>query len=225
MEHDIDLHILPHSPEEVKSDAALLRLNELGFVRGTTAQEQFFLLMNDAWQKTGLPMNQTLRDYLAVMLNRFATRRDLLEQLAGFEFCSYLIGQKAVAPETMHDLADISLQYVSFFPGMSEGRHQMRSLAYSTEIGESLYAELASRAAKKDDWFSEAWRLMAKSFGQAVIVLRSAFPQYTFPRNATSHSSGQVAQTDMQTTKQLDQWKMFDQMFFRQPGTTSLLKN
>ena len=131
-----------------------------------------------------------------------------------------------VDPETMHDLADISLQYVAFFPGMSEARHQMRSLQYSTEIGESLYMRLAKESAKKDDWFSEAWQLMSKSFGLAVIVLRSAFPHYSFVKNAgPSGSSGQVAMTDWQATKALDQWKMFDQMFFRQTGTTTQLKN
>ena len=101
----------------------------------------------------------------------------------------------------------------------------MRSLEYSAEIGTSLYAKLASDTTKKDDWFSEAWRLMAKSFGQAVIVLRSAFPQYSFTRNVAPHPGGQVAQTDMQATQQLDHWKMFDQMFFIQPGAAPQLKN
>lgn len=226
MESDLAVHILPHNQEDVQSDAALARLNQLGFVRASTPQEQFLILMNDAWHKTKLPMNLTLRDYLAVMLNRFLGRRDLLDQLAGFEYCSYLTGRKSVDPETMHDLADISLQYVAFFPGMSDARYQMRSLEYSTQIGESLYTRLAKDSVKKDDWFSEAWQLMARSFGLAVMVLRSAFPHYSFVKNSgPSPSSGQVAQTDWEVTKKLDQWRMFDQMFFQQTGAAPQLKN
>ncbi len=226
MESNPALHILPHTEEDVQSETVLAQLNTLGFVRASTPQEQFLILMDDAWQKTKLPMNLTLRDYLAVMLNRFLGRCDLLDQLAGFEYSSYLIGRKSIDPATMHDLADISLQYVAFFPGMSQRRHQMRSLEYSTQIGESLYMCLAKDSAKKDDWFSEAWQLMATSFGLAVIVLRSAFPPYSFVNNADpSYSSGQVIPTDWEATRKLHQWKMFEQMFFLPPGRAPQVKH
>ena len=226
MESNLILQILPHNEADVKSDAAFAQLNTLGFVRASTTQEQFLILINEAWQKTKLPMNLTLRDYLAVMLNRFLRQRDFLDQLAGFEYCSYLIGHKSIDPETLHNLADISLQYVAFFPAMSQRRHQMRSLGYSTQIGESLYKRLAKDSAKKDDWFSEAWQLMASSFGCAVMVLRSAFSPCCLVNYAgPPPSSGQVALTDWEATRQLDQWKMFGQMFFLRPGAVPQLKN
>ena len=222
MKSDLHVNIVTGDDATLRKELEFKRLNSLGFVRGTTSQEQFFLLVNDAWEKTGLPPNEVLRDYLAVMLNRFANRPDLLDQLAGFEYCSYLIGWKQVDKETVHDLADISLQYVAFFPGMSMRRHEPRSLEYSAKIGESLYAHLAKDSTKKDDWFSEAWKTMAGSFGRAVMVLRSVFPQYAYERAAQAPERGQVAQTEYEATTMLDQYKLFDLMFFQQQGGTPL---
>lgn len=219
MDSELHLHLVPSDDLALRKELEFERLNALGFVRGSTSQEQFFLLMNSAWEKTGLPMNQTQRDYLAVMINRFVGRHDLFDQLDGFEFCSYLLGLAEVDERMLHDLADISLLSVAFFPDMSKRRHHMRSLTYSAQLGESLYTRLAKDSAKKDDWFSEAWKLMAKSFGQAVMVLRSAFPQYGFVHKQMTAPPGsnEPMLTDVDATRKLRHWTELYQMYFKQP--------
>lgn len=71
--------------------------------------------MADAWQKSGLPISEMVRDYLTTMLHRFMTRADLLEQLSVFDFVSYLLGVRKVDSVCVQDVADMSLQYVAFF--------------------------------------------------------------------------------------------------------------
>ena len=55
-------------------------LQQKGFVRGVTELDQWFILVCDAWKESRMPMNETMRDYLVVMLNRFTKRVDLIEQ-------------------------------------------------------------------------------------------------------------------------------------------------
>jgi hypothetical protein len=98
--------------EELKYD----NLNKRGFVRGVTALDQWHFLVSEAWAKSRLPENTFVRDYLVTMLNRFSTRVDLFNELAAFEFCEYVLGVRKVDDHCIQDIADISLQYVAFFP-------------------------------------------------------------------------------------------------------------
>jgi hypothetical protein len=166
--------------EETKHE----HLAAIGFVRGMSEQDQWFLLVAEAWKNSKLPMNEYIRDYLATMLYRFMRRADLFEKLSFFDYCQHLLGVKKVDAPCVQDAADMSLQYVAFFPERGRYRHEPRSIGYSAEIGVGLYRELARQAEGKDDWFSNAYRTMADSFGQAVLVLRSACPRFALRKDA-----------------------------------------
>ena len=113
------------------------------------------------------------------MLCRFMSRVELLEQLAAFDFFQHLMGVRNIESACAQDIADMSLQYVAFFPERSYNRHEPRSLDYVANLGASLYHELARSAEGKDDWFSRAFPLMETSFARAVMVLRSTCPRFT----------------------------------------------
>lgn len=158
---------------EVNKEKRFPVLNQSGFVRTQTAGEQWILLVNDAWKKTKLPINETMRDYLSVMLHKYMTRHDLFETLANFNYLRHLLEGTRVDSAVMKEIADASLMYLTFVPGRSLSRRETRSLAYSTRLGESMYQQLAINAAEKDDCVSEAHKLMAEHFGTAIMVMRS----------------------------------------------------
>jgi hypothetical protein len=181
--YDTILTVSPNTPAEMIEECTKYsNLGQLGFVRGKTSQEQWYLLVADAWNASTLPMDEIVRDYLAVMLDRFMRRVNLFDQLNAFEYGTYLIGAKVIDETCVQDLADISLQYVAFFPRLSQYRHQPRSLAYSARIGEELYHRLARNSQDKDDWYSVAYERMAKSFARAVMILRSVCPEFVHQR-------------------------------------------
>ena len=152
-------------------------LNRRGFVRGNSAEHAWYLLINEACTQANIPVNDLQREYLGTMLNRFMTRAELFEQFKAFSYYEHVLGADTIDPICVQDAADISLQYVAFFPERTACRHEPRSLNGIADIGASLYRELARESKEKDDWFSRAFRVMAESFGSAVIVLRSAYPK------------------------------------------------
>jgi len=154
------------------------QLNAQGFVRGDTALDQWHLLVAEAWRTSMIPENELVHDYLVVMLHRFMSRANLFELLSVFDYCLHVLGTRKLDAPCVQEVADMSLQYVAFFPERSAHRHEPRSLEYSSEIGVSLYQQLAKESKGKDDWFSHAYEAMAESFGQAAMVLRSACPRF-----------------------------------------------
>lgn len=134
------------------------KLNTSGFIRAENAQHEWFLAITEAYRASHLPFDEKVRDYLATMMWRFGDRRELLEQLEAFNYYQYIIGSVPVASELAQDIADMCLQYVAFFPELSSRRHEMRSLEYVANLGESLYHALARNARSKDDWVSIAYQ-------------------------------------------------------------------
>lgn len=165
-------------PEDVAGETQYSSLNKLGFVRGVTAQHQWFLLVNDAVTASSLPRNEMVRDYLAFMLFRFMERAELLSQLDAFSYYEYFFGKKKPGETSVQDIADMSLQFVALFPEQSQNRHQPRSLDYVAGLGVDLYRDLSRDSKGRDDWFSHAYRVMADSFGYAVMILRSVCPRF-----------------------------------------------
>jgi hypothetical protein len=162
-----------NSFEEVNEENQFSNLNDLGFVTPDTASEQWISLVNDAWMTTDLPENELVRDYLSFMLERYMTRNDLYQTLAAFNYIQHLLQGDNIDPCCMQEVADISLQYVSFVPGRSRHRNEPRSLKYSYELGSDLFAILANANEDKDDWLSLAYQEMSDNFDIATKVLRS----------------------------------------------------
>jgi hypothetical protein len=179
------------------------KLESLGFVRGMTAMDQWFLLVNEAWHKTKLPLNERLRDYLVVMLNHHMTNSALLERLSAFRYLEHLLGLQKVDGPSTQEVADMCLQCVSFFPERATARHEMKSYDHVVEIGVSLYRELAKRSEGKDDWYSLTFRSIADSFGKAVVVLRSACPAVigSAVRSGGLWRKGEVMLTDVEAQR------------------------
>jgi len=164
-------------------------LNKLGLVRGTTSLDQWYLLVNEGWRKTKLPLNDIVRDYLAVMLHRHMKNHALFEQLSAFNYLSYLLGRRKVDEPCVQDVADMCLQCAALFPEFSERRHEMKSYRYVITTGASLYRQLAQQATGKDDWYSRAYQTVADSFGQAMMVLRSTYPRFVKKDSGRVHTS------------------------------------
>ncbi len=168
--------VIATEPNDVKVEVRLENLNKKGFVRAPTAKSQWHVLVNEAWQTSRLPVDEVMKGYLVTMLERFMTRARLLEELEAFDYCQHIFGVKSLDAPCIQDAADMSLQYVAFFPERSRYRHSPRSVEYVANIGVALYQELARASEGKDDCISIAYRPMANYFGRAVMVLRSAVP-------------------------------------------------
>ncbi len=207
--------ILISDDDDVTNEKQFINLNERGFVRGASALDQWYILVNDAWKMTRLPANDLVRDYLVVMLNRFSTRVDLFETLSAFEYCEYVLGVRKIDSPCVQDIADIGLQYVAFFPERSKYRHEPRTLRYSAEVAIGLYNNLARHTAGKDDWYSSAYQSMARSFGQAIMVLRSTCER--FIHNERVHE----ALTDAEAKRVAQLAVRFDQMYCEQSLSSS----
>lgn len=164
---------------DVTAEEQFHELNSLGFVRGDTSMDQWYLLVTETCRHLHMPISDHVRDYITCMLDRFTSRTNLLDELAGFEFIPFLIGERPVDTACIQDIADMSLQYVAFFPERSKYRHQMRSVHYVASMGEMFYRTLAKKAENKEGWFNDAYREMAKSFGSAVLLLRGLRPHTT----------------------------------------------
>ncbi len=169
--------VMAADQKAVQTEQEFRTLGSLGFVRGVTALDQWFLLVNEAWSKTQLPLNEMVRDYLVVMLHRHMANVNLLEQLSAFSYAEYLFGKRHIDEPCINEVADLCLQYAAFFPTRSNARHEMKSYHYVIETGISLYRQLAGQAEGKDDWYSRAFQAVARSFGQAIMILRSACPR------------------------------------------------
>jgi hypothetical protein len=207
------------STEEITPDDFRFRfLDGLGFVRAKTADHQWYLLVTDAFSASQLPLNEMVRDYLVTMFVRFTLRAELFEQLAAFDYYQYVLGSKSVDPECLHDVADISLQYVALFPERSSNRHQPRSLEQVVNIGIALYKDLAKDSQGKDDWFSKAYTSMSTSFWLAVMVLRSMMPKFiqqTKITDATSISAEAVRLlSNSEACSTASALHQFDNMYF-----------
>ncbi len=177
-----ELLVVPAEPKDVGEEARFQNLNGKGFVRGGTAGYQWYLLVNEACTKAKVPIDDAVREYLGAMLYRFMGRAELFTQLAAFSFYQHLLGVPKTAPVCLQDVADTCLQYVAFFPEMSEYRHQPRTVEHVANMGTSLYRELAKSSVGKDDYFSRAFQLMPKSFGLSVMALRSVCPRFAHRR-------------------------------------------
>lgn len=225
---DLTVTIVPaHAERDVEVEDRYTHLRTSGFVRGVTAMDQWFLLVGEAWQRTRLPMNEVIRDYLTTMLDRFTRRAELLEQLALFEFVPYLLGERAFDSVSRQDVADMSLQYVAFFPGRSRYRHEPRSLEMSASIGVTLYQQLSFDAKGKDDWFSRAYTEMSTAFGQAVLVLRAMNRAFCFqdPGSSTTRNNALLFPTDAQGHDISKAFKQFDGMYLAPPADSGSRDN
>lgn len=205
------------SQEEIDKELEFRELNAKGFVRGVNAQDQWFILVNDAWAATKFPVNETIKAYLVQMLLRFMGRTNLFEQLSIFDYNQFILGTQEFDPEGVQDIADISLQYVAYFPERSRYRHEPRSLEYSSKIGVGLYQWLSEKSEGKDDWFSCAYREMASSFALAVMVLRSVCPRFALKRTVTKelHDSRLRFPTDKQARDIMRGIADFDSMHLK----------
>ncbi len=220
--------VITAKPEDVEEDAKYRTLNESGFVRAGSAAYQWYLLVAEACAQTKFPVDDIVQTYLATMLHRFMGRRMLFAELAAFDFYGRLIGAAKVEPGLVPDVADISLQYVAFFPEASLYRHQMRGAHQIADIGISLYRELARSAEGKDDWFSQAYALMATSFIRAVMVLRAVVPRFALRRKLAAERFRNEAMRFPSLTemKKLGPaLQRFDLMYFQTEGSLQVPKS
>lgn len=162
----------------VKVESTFKELNSRGFVRGVTDQDQWFLLVNDGWKKTQLPMDHMVRDYLVTMLHRNSRNTALFDRLSAFHHAEHLFGKRRIDSLCASDAADMCLQSAALFPEYNLRRHEMKSYNYTVELGNNLYHQLAKESSGKSDWFSKAYAAMEKSFGLAIIVLRGTCPRF-----------------------------------------------
>ncbi len=186
------LIVSAESSRDIERETQHTRLNQMGFVRGASDVDQWLLLVNEAWNATRFPFNEIVRDYLVVMLNRFMRRPRLVSDLRAFDYYRYVFGHKPLDSMCIQEIADMSLQYVAFFPERSSYRHEPRTVEHVAEIGVGLYRELSRSSAGKDDWTSGAYREMSRIFGRAVMVLRA-----THPRFAARHASNDDSESAM----------------------------
>lgn len=210
--------VVTAAPEDIADETKHVYLNKKGFVRGVSAQHQWYLLVNDALIESKLPPNETVRDYLACMLNRFTGRTELLDELASFDYFEHFFGKQEIDATSIQDVADMSLQFVALFPERSRYRHLPRSLDYVTELGISLYRQLARDQEGKEDWFSRAYPVMADSFGYAVILLRSTCSRFAVERtisNAGKHTGDWYIPSDLDAKNLRNTIKHFGLMHFR----------
>ncbi|MDO8523621.1 MAG: hypothetical protein Q7R74_00150 [bacterium] len=213
---------------EVEKEARFETLNGRGFIRGDTPQHQWYLLVTEACEAASITVDEVVRDYLAVMLNRFMGRAEFFEQLAAFDFYQHALGIAKIDSPCVQDVADISLQYVAFFPERSQARHQPRSLEYVANVGTSLYQELARSSVGKDDWFSDAFRSMAKSFGRAVMVLRSTCPRFALQREMANEGvrrDGVPFHSLSEMIRLAPALNNFNRMYFQPEGPQGLKNN
>lgn len=206
---------------DVRAEKEFPFLNRNGFVRGVSPMDQWLLLVNETWAKLRYPMNEPVRDYITCMLERFMTRVNLLEQLTTFEYVPFLIGEKRIDDACIQDVADMSLQYVALFPECSDYRHEMRSVDYVAVMGETLYGVLSRKSEKKNDWFSNAYRAMAKDFALAVMVL-SAMNSHMQSRRGNTHP---VFMSDVQAKNMVGQAELFCKMYLEDAQVTSHTRN
>ncbi len=186
--------VVAKSDYDVQNENSFHRLNQLGFVRGVTPLDQWYLLVNEGWKKTNFPMNEFVRDYLVTMLHRYSAHTNLLQDLSAFNHMAYMFGIFAFEKGVAQDVADKCLQCAAFFPEMSNHRHEMKSHGYIIDIGQSLYGDLSREAEGKDDWFSTAYKAMSQTFVQAMLILRSTCPRLM--SSPTLHNGGHSMNTD-----------------------------
>jgi hypothetical protein len=214
---------------DISQEVKYTCLHTKGFVRGVTAMDQWFIIVNDAWNSSGLPMNMVVRDYLTTMLDRFTRRVDLIEQLSIFDFAAYVFGHRKIDTVCLQDIADMSLQYVAFFPGRSNYRHEPRSLEYTASIGVTLYQQLSRESEGKDDWFSQAYSEMAQAFGQASLVLKAMTPSFTQSSMIKKESSAIETDyrliTDAESGDIRKRFRQFEGMYLVSDTLSSQSKN
>lgn len=178
---------------DVALEARYTHLNARGFVRGENELDQWVLLVNEAWKTSRLQENEHVKAYLATMLYRFMKRHDLFDILSGFDFYRHAFGLQKFDDTRVQDVADMSLQYVAFFPERSTYRHEPRSLEHTANMGVSLYQQLANKVKEKDSWIGQAYQAMSVSYGQAVVVLRSVCPRFLQKKEAERAFVGREA--------------------------------
>lgn len=207
--------IIGATEETLHKEVQFTELNGQGFVRGANALDQCVLLIDEAWHKSKLPDHPNVRAYLATMLHRFMSRTELFEQLAAFDYIKHVLGLSEPVPELLQDVADMCLQCVAFFPERSSYRHEPRSLQYVAEMGVGMYGKLARTHAGKDDWFSLAYGEMAKSFGLAVMVLRSGCSRFVLQQEIRSAvaEGGVRFPTDVEARHAAYQTVIFGKMY------------
>ena len=118
-------------------------------------------------------MKEGVRGYLSLMLHRHMCRDDIVEFLSAFSYYFHALSEEIISPESVQEVADMCLLYVTVFPGRSNYKHEPKSVKFSSELGESLYSQLARQSEGQDNWFSHAYNEMAKHFAVAISVMRS----------------------------------------------------
>ena len=173
----IDELRIPVSQGSPLLEKELPTLNQRGFVRAESAMGQWLLLMNEAWKKSKLPMNETVRDYLALMLDRFIVKTDIFDILIGFNYYMMVFGGAGVTRnESLRELADIALLHASIFAERTNYRHYARSHRETIELGVAMYRRLHLLNEKGDDWWARAYKEMSENFFSATMVLRHIGP-------------------------------------------------
>ncbi len=165
--------------QSIAVDTSVPTLNQIGFVRGKTDRAQYFQLVTDAYRASKLPFNETIRDYLWLVVYRFSKRADMLDKLDAADYLRYVIGIVTIDKQLMQDVADICLQYIAFFPERTRERREPRSFEYVANTGAALYQRLARESYGKDDVSSKMFQAMESSFMHAALVLRSTIRDFT----------------------------------------------
>jgi hypothetical protein len=159
---------------DLQEEGAFNQLNTCGFVRAGTAKAQWLLLINESWKATQLPLQELVRDYLVLMLDRFTTRTDLLSVMVGLEYYVRTLVNESnrINKACVQDLADIGIHHVALFPGRLAYRHYPQSVKQTYTLSQTLYAQLSRQNTNQDDWWGKAYAAMSENFFTAVIVLK-----------------------------------------------------
>lgn len=168
---------------DVRKDCSYSKLNNIGFIR-TNELHQWYLLVKEGWKKSGLPENEIMSAYLVNMLRRFSVRPEIFGQLKAFNYAEYLFGNRKVDYLSFQDVADMCLQFLTFFPDYVKYRHEMKSSNYVYDLSKTFYQELAKDIDIKDNFMTKAYKIMAESLGIAIIVLRNVCHEIVIIKNS-----------------------------------------
>ncbi len=173
-ERDDSIHIVAaHNMSDILDESEHTYLRKRGFIRTHSAEEQWLLMVRDAWNKSGLPANDIINTYISYMLYRFMGRTDLVQCLKSLGQYCYALSIDMVDEQCLQDVADMNLIYVSLFSDVESRRREHRSLGYLTDLGEGMFKTLADMSESKNHCDTEAFKEISNGFGTTVMVLRS----------------------------------------------------
>ena len=155
---------------DVKNEEKFPHLNNSGFTRANGSRGQWFTMVQNTWNETKLPMNDSVRGYLVMMLERFTNQVDIFDTIVGFVDQINMTPVLNVRTDSLRHIADTSLLYVAHFPGRLADHNYPGSVNKSIEIGTGIFHELSNREQSKTwrKWYEQ----VAQHYSLAVIVLK-----------------------------------------------------